>query len=91
MKQLTTLQAAVMITTSQGRIFNVKFTKRNGEERSLNGKFQSKGQNSKRLKFNPTSQNLLSVFDVTKKGYRFVSLDTLHYLALDGQRFQVID
>lgn len=67
------------IVAKGSSFFSVDFIKRtNGERRSLNGRLNvkkySKGGS---LKFDPTKNKLLSVYDLKAKGYRFVPLDSV--------------
>lgn len=65
------------IMATKGRIFTVTFIKANGEVRQLNGRLEVK----KHLRGGDSTTahipNLITVFDMQKKAYRNINLDTL--------------
>ena len=68
----------------KNRFFTVTFTKKNGELRTMNARLgvtkHLKGGTKKYDK-----QNLLTVFDVTKKAYRTVNVDAIKELKAGGK------
>lgn len=75
--------------TEGGRIFTVEFTKRtDGSHRVMNcRRGVSKGVTGIGLAFDPGPKALLPVYDLQADGYRFVSLDSLIALRLNGKRY----
>lgn len=75
--------------TEGGRIFTVEFIKRtDGSHRVMNcRRGVSKGVTGAGLAFDPGPKALLPVFDLQADGYRFVSLDSLIALRLNGKRY----
>ena len=76
---------------TNGKIFTVTFVKRtNGEIRRLNcRKGVRKYANGQGLRFNPASKGLLGVFDMKVHDYRFIALESILSLSMQGQRFVV--
>jgi hypothetical protein len=71
---------------SDGRIFTVIFIKRtNDEERFMQARTGvRKGVKGVGLKFNPTLYNLISVYDVRKRAFRFISCERIEELRHHG-------
>lgn len=68
-------------------IFTITFTKKNGEERVMNCRLGvTKHLKGGELKHNPDDYNHLIVFDMQKKGYRTVSLDTVTIIKFGGKQ-----
>ena len=85
-------QAQQIIKGYKGRqFFTVEFVKRsNGEDRVMNcRKGVSKGVRGGGLRFDPASKGLVSVFDIPKGQYRFISLDNIKRISLKGKRYIV--
>jgi hypothetical protein len=73
-----------------GRIFSVEFIKRTtGEKRlmvcRLGVKSHLKGGTKK---FDDKEKNLLTVFDVQKKGYRSIPLENIISVKIHGEKFE---
>ena len=71
---------------SDGRIFTVIFIKRtNDEERWMQARTGvSKGVKGVGLKFKPEAYNLISVYDVRKRAFRFISCERIEELHHHG-------
>jgi len=72
------------------QFFSVTFTKKNGEERTLNGRLGVK----KHLKggeksYNDDDFNYLTVYDVQNNGYRTVNLDTVSSIKVNGKELVI--
>lgn len=93
-KTLTQSEAKEKIESyKRGKFFTVTFVKRTGdrEVRTMNcRKGVTKGVNGTGLKFDPNEKSLVGVFDVPKKQHRFISLDEIHALSMDGEKFIVV-
>lgn len=72
-----------------GKIFTVEFVKRTtGETRVMNCRLGvQKNLVGVGHKFNPSEKNLLCVFDMQKESYRFISLENLISLKLNGKKY----
>jgi hypothetical protein len=81
------------IRSIKNRIFKVFFRKRSdGEFRSMlcrTGvkKYLSGGT----IRFNPEDRNLFSVFDIQKKEYRFINLESVIAIVAGGKRYAVVN
>ena len=93
---ITKDEAAVMMETSNGKIFRVNFTKKDGSERQMVcrtgvGRYVT----GEGRKFDPKAKGLLGVYDMAvsngAKGYRFVSLDKVYGLKISGNEYVVAE
>ena len=90
MTKVTTTEAVNLIKSEGNQFFTVTFTKKNGEERVLNGRRGvAKYANGEGLKFNPSDYNLLTVYDVQAKGYRMINCEGITHLRIDGINFEI--
>tara|TARA_R110000765_G_scaffold78568_1_gene154592 strand:+ start:881 stop:1159 length:279 start_codon:yes stop_codon:yes gene_type:complete len=88
--KISKLQATDLIKSSQGKFINVKFTKKNGEDRSLTGRTGvHKYITGEGLKYNPDDYGLVNIYDNQKKQYRMVNLNTLRELTIQGTTHEV--
>ena len=73
------------IYKTNGKIFSAVFTKKNGEKRKMvcrQGVYKYvKGVG---LKFKPEERDLIGVFDMHKKAYRFINVKTLEQIKVKG-------
>jgi hypothetical protein len=83
-------KAKEYIYKSNGKIFSAVFVKKDGEKRLMTcrrGVYKhSKGIG---LKFNPDDRGLVNVFDMQKKAYRFININTLEGLKLGGKKYEI--
>ena len=78
------------IYKTNGKIFSVVFTKKNGEKRKMGCRLGvSKYVKGVGLKFKPEKKSLIGVFDMVKHAYRFISLNTLEKLKINGHVYNV--
>ena len=87
-------KAVRKILNAGGKIFAVKFIKKNGEERFMvcrRGVKQHKdesgnvvGLKGTGMSYNPEEKRLITVFDLAKKDYRMINELTLRELHMDG-------
>jgi hypothetical protein len=83
-------EAKRMIFETKGKIFGVKFTKKNGEERTMQcRRGVSKGVKGEGLKYNPEKFNLIPVFDMSNDGFRMINADTISEVKIGGTRYTV--
>lgn len=75
------LQAQV----SDGKIFTVTFTKKDGTERVMNCRTGVKKHlKGGELKYSPLDKGLLPVYDIQKKGYRMINASTIKEVKIQG-------
>ena len=81
-----------MIKNYKGsQFFTVVFVKRtNGELRTMNcRKGVYKGVKGVGLSFDPVAKRLVGVYDVAKRQHRFISLDSIKSVRIQGNRYLV--
>jgi len=85
MTKVTTTEAVNLIKSEGNQFFTVTFTKKNGEERVLNGRRGVvKYVNGEGMKYVPSDYDLLTVYDVQAEGYRMISCNTISALRIGG-------
>ena len=90
MKIINKDTARKYIYESNGKIFAAVFTKKNGEKRSMVCRQGvAKYVTGKGLKFKPEERNLIGVFDMHKKAYRFINIQTLEQIKIKGINYKV--
>ena len=79
------------ILATKGRIFSVTFIKKDGTERRMVCRTGvQKGVKGVGLKFDPSSKNLMVVFDMQKKAFRMINLSTLLSFKFNKKTFHII-
>jgi len=74
-------------TKAGGTIFSVSFIKKNGEFRNMRCRLGvKKGLTGKGLNWEPIDKGYMTVYDIEKKGYRMVNLDTIQSLQIKGEK-----
>lgn len=77
---------------NKGKIFNAEFIKKDGSRRIMNCRTGvKKYSNGKGLNFDPMKKNLLPVFDLQKKEYRFINLSTLISVTIKQKKYFIND
>ena len=87
-------KATDLIKGSKGKFINVKFVKKDGSHRTMNGLVGVHNSKNAPLKgvglgYDPNDYGLVGIFDAQIKNYRMVNINTLYELTLDGQRYDV--
>ena len=87
-------KATDLIKGSKGKFVSVRFTKKNGDDRKLNGRLGVHNSKNAPLKgvglaYNPDDYGLVGIFDAQAKDYRMVNINTLYHLTVDGQSYDV--
>jgi len=74
-----------------GRFFTVTFVKRsNGEVRKMNcRKGVVKYLRGGELRYNPSNKNLITVYDIPKRDYRSINLETVKEIRADKKIYIV--
>ena len=79
------------IYETNGKIFSAVFTKKDGEKRIMVCRQGvAKYVKGVGLKFKPEERSLIGVFDMHKKAYRFINLETLQSLKVKGRDYKVV-
>ncbi|SFV90183.1 hypothetical protein MNB_SV-4-1299 [hydrothermal vent metagenome] len=90
MQQLSRYKALKVIHDTQGRIFSATFIKKDGSIRQMIARIgvsknQKGGTNGASAK-----NNLVTVYDMAKGGYRMINLKTLLTLKACGETYKVV-
>ena len=76
------------IYNTNGKIFSAVFTKKDGERRKIIcRRGVSKYVTGKGLGFNLASRELIGVYDMHKKAYRFINIKTLEKIKINGEEY----
>ena len=90
MKKINKDTAREYIYATNGKIFSAVFTKKDGEKRKMVcRRGVAKYVKGVGLKFKPEECNLVGVFDMHKKAYRFINLETLEKIKVKGREFEI--
>lgn len=84
MKNFRTVLAKIQ--TAENTIFSVKFTKKDGTVRTMVARLNvKKGVKGTGMAYDPIEKGLLPVFDMEKKGFRMINLNTVLELKIKGE------
>ena len=90
MKEINKNKAKEYIYNTNGKIFSAVFIKKDGEKRKIVcRRGVSKYVTGKGLGFNPASRDLVGVFDMQKKAYRFINANTLEQITVQGKTYTI--
>ena len=90
MKTIDRYTAKQYIYKTKGKIFSAVFTKKNGEKRKMVCRQGvAKYVKGVGLKFKPEEKNLIGVFDMHKKAYRFINTTTLEQIKVQGKTYKI--
>ena len=79
------------IKKTNGRIFSVTFVKKDGSVRKMTARLGvKKDLKGVGLKFNPSERSLVVVFDMHKRAYRMINLQTITTFKHESKRTQGI-
>ena len=74
-----------IINKSEGKIFSAVFLKKDGTVRRINCRLNvKKGVNGKGMAYNPIKKGLLPVYDMDRKGFRMINMNTLISFKVNG-------
>ncbi len=79
-----------LLETAGFTFVTVKFIKKNGEDRTLNGRLHVRKHLHGGKSTVQNHKNLITFYDVHKQGYRNVNLDTLYEVKVLGRTYEVI-
>ena len=92
MKEVKKRDILNLLKENKHEIFSVVFLKKNGELRHMKCRFGVKKHlKGGDLSFNPLERSLLVVFDMQKKGYRMINLETLMSINMKGVEYNVTE
>ena len=78
------------IYKTNGKFFSAVFIKKDGERRLMNCRLKVKKYvKGVGRKFKPEDRGLIGVFDLQKDQHRFINLNTLESLKIDGVDYEV--
>ena len=90
MKTIDRTTAKQYIYKTNGQIFSAVFRKKDGEKRKIVcRRGVAKYVKGVGLKFKPEERDLIGVFDMHKKAYRFINSKTLEQLKVKGINYNV--
>ena len=90
MKKINRDTAKQYIYKTNGKIFSAVFTKKDGEKRKMICRQGvAKYVKGVGLKFKPEERDLVGVFDMHKKAYRFINIKTLEQLKIKGIKYKI--
>ena len=90
MKTIDKDTAKKYIYATNGKIFSAVFTKKDGEKRKMVCRQGvAKYVKGVGLKFKPEERSLIGVFDMHKKAYRFINLETLEKIKVKGREYEI--
>ena len=90
MKTIDKDTAKQYIYATNGKIFSAVFTKKDGEKRSMVCRQGvAKYVKGIGLKFKPEEKELIGVFDMHKKAYRFINAKTLEKIKVKGTTYNI--
>ena len=90
MKTINKDTAKQYIYKTNGKIFSAVFTKKDGEKRTMVcRRGVAKYVKGVGLKFKPEKHDLIGVFDMHKKAYRFINAKTLEQLKVRGIQYNI--
>jgi len=83
----------VVLRRTKGRIFSVVFVRRtDGAERHMTCRINvNKNVKGKGLLFEPEHMNLMGVYDVKKKDYRFIPLENVLCLTFRKKKYRLVN
>ena len=85
-------KAKELINNSNGRIFSSLFIKKDGSHRLMNARLKVTKHLKKDAKprpYKPSKYNLLTVFDMQKKSYRMINIETLQTLIINKKMYNI--
>tara|TARA_R110002073_G_scaffold144222_3_gene296295 strand:+ start:2732 stop:3010 length:279 start_codon:yes stop_codon:yes gene_type:complete len=91
MTNITSETAKQIIHDTNGKIFSVSFTKKDGSHRDMTARLGvTKHLTGKGRVYNPDDYNMLCVFDTHKEGYRTIPFERLLEVRFKGKKYNVV-
>jgi hypothetical protein len=75
-----------IIKGTRGKIFSATFIKKDGTLRKMTARLGvKKGVTGEGLKFNPRERSLVVVYEMSKKSFRMINLNTIQSITFKNQ------
>ena len=89
MKTINRNKAKELIKESKGKIFAATFLKKDNTIRTLTSRTgkQYKSKTGKKAPYKPSDYNLLPLYDMRKKAFRMLNLNTLITLSINKTKY----
>ena len=88
MKTINKTKAKELIKQSKGLIFAATFTKKDGSSRLMNARTGKKyTPTGKEAPFNPSEYNLITAYDMRKKAFRMININTITNLSINANKY----
>lgn len=83
-------EAKDILSNSKGKVFTVKFVKKDGSTRTMNARTDVKKYlKGGELPYDPKLKKLLPVYDLKVKDYRMINLNTIFYIKMNNIEYSV--
>ena len=89
MQTINKEQAKELIKESKGKIFSTTFLKKDNTIRTLTSRTgkQYKSKTGKKAPYKPSDYNLIALYDMRKKAFRMLNLNTLITLSINKTKY----
>ena len=88
MKTINRTEAKQLIKDSKGLIFSTTFTKKDGSNRIMNARLGKKyTPTGKAAPYKAEDYNLLPAYDMRKKAFRMININTLTKLSINANKY----
>ena len=89
MKTINKQEAKELIKESKGLIFSATFTKKDGTNRIMSARLGKRytPTTGKAAPYKPEQYNLLPAYDMRKKAFRMINLNTLTNLSINNIKY----
>lgn len=88
--QLKLSEARSLIKSAKGRIFSATFVKKNGDIRVMTARSGvRKDLKGTGLKYSPIDHGLITIFDMNKRQYRSINVESLLNIRINGVLYNV--
>tara|TARA_R110000782_G_scaffold1614_1_gene6164 strand:- start:50 stop:379 length:330 start_codon:yes stop_codon:yes gene_type:complete len=90
MQTINKIKAKELIKESKGLIFAATFTKKDGSHRLMNARLGKKyTPTGKKAPYKPSDYNLIPLYDMKKKAFRMLNLNTLLTLSINKEKYLI--
>ena len=91
MKTINRNKAKELIKESKGKIFSTTFLKKDNTIRTLTSRTgkQYKSKTGKKAPYKPSDYNLIALYDMRKKAFRMLNLNTLITLSINKEKYLI--
>ena len=87
---ITKAEAKQLIKNTKGKFFTVTFIKKDGTTRVMNARLGVKAYlKGGELPYDPEAKGLIPVFDIPKREYRMVNINTITKLKIGNNEYDV--